>query len=118
MRDGDLDQILSRDDDIVPSSGFVYSVMDAVRQEAATPPAIPFPWKRAAPGLGAWVITLVAVAIAAVRWKGVFSGTEAASALIEVAEAAASIGTGWIVLALLLSFASVRLSMRLAGVRD
>ena len=50
MRHDDLDHILSEGQDILPSSGFVGSVMDAVRYEAAAPPPIPFPWKRALPG--------------------------------------------------------------------
>jgi len=31
--------------------GFLASVMDRVREEAAAPPPIPFPWKRALPGM-------------------------------------------------------------------
>ena len=114
MRDDDLDRILSRDDDIMPSSGFVSSVMDAVRREAATPPAIPFPWRRAVPGFVAWAVTLVAVVVAAFRW----TEDPSASAIAGLVEAAASIGAGWIVLALLMSFVSVKLAMRLAGVRE
>ena len=51
MSGDDLDQILSEEDDILPSSGFASSVMDAVRCEASAPPPIPFPWTRALPGL-------------------------------------------------------------------
>ena len=47
----EMDRILSGEDEILPSSGFTVSVMDAVRREAAAPPPIPFPWKRALPGL-------------------------------------------------------------------
>jgi uncharacterized membrane protein len=106
MTDDDLDHILSRDDDIVPSSGFVSSVMDAVRREAATPPAIPFPWKRALPGLVAWAVMLV-----------LLFAPQTASAPDRLPQAAASIGAGWIALALLLSFFLVKLSLRLAGAR-
>src|SRR6202043_1907907 len=62
--DSEIDRILSREDEILPSSGFTVSVMDAVRREAAAPPPIPFPWKRALPGLvvGAFAIALVLVA--------------------------------------------------------
>jgi hypothetical protein len=35
------------EEELLPSSGFVASVMDRVRQEAALPAPIPFPWKRA-----------------------------------------------------------------------
>jgi hypothetical protein len=51
MNDNELDAVLLRTEDIVPSSGFPSAVMDAVHQEAAMPPPIPFPWRRAMPGL-------------------------------------------------------------------
>ena len=50
MRDDDLDHILSSEADIVPSSGFAGSVMDAIQAQTSIPPPIPFPWKRAIPG--------------------------------------------------------------------
>jgi hypothetical protein len=115
MRDDDLDRILSRDDEIVPSSGFVPAVMDAVRREAATPPAIPFPWRRALPGLGAWAVTLAAMVAAWLGWTGAPAGPETVPALAGLVEAADSLGAGWILLVLLMSFLSVKLSMRLAG---
>ena len=71
MRWDDIDRILSEQEDIIPSSGFVASVMDSVRHEALTPPPIPFPWKRALPGLVVGgltvVISLVAGFVALVR---------------------------------------------------
>jgi hypothetical protein len=60
MERDDLDRFLS-DDDIVPSSGFVARVMDAVRVDANAPPAIPFPWARALPGIAATMVTFVAL---------------------------------------------------------
>ncbi len=35
---------------LIPSSGFLASVIERVRQEAAMPPPIPFPWKWAVAG--------------------------------------------------------------------
>jgi hypothetical protein len=35
MRDDDVDRILSKEQEIIPSSGFVSSVMDAMQCEAA-----------------------------------------------------------------------------------
>jgi ABC-type spermidine/putrescine transport system permease subunit I len=58
MKDRELDRILS-EEEILPSSGFTASVMDAVRREASAPPPLPFPWKRALPGLVAVGLTLV-----------------------------------------------------------
>jgi len=122
MRDDDLDQILSGEQDIVPSSGFVPSVMEVVRREAETPPAIPFPWKRALPGLAAWALVLVSLVIAVLSWRGTEAGDSSVSAvsseLMAIVEAASAAGAVWIALALVLSFASVRLSMHLAGVRS
>lgn len=112
----DLDRILgSKGDDIVPSSGMVASVMEAIQSEAATPPPIPFPWKRALPGLAAaafalvWVLTLVPYQLlhsASTRPLAANLPTE----WIPIVQAA-----GWSVLALLMSWISVRLSIRLAS---
>ena len=52
MKDDDLHRILSQERQVIPSRGFVIAVMDSVRREAAAPPPIPFPWKRAWPGIG------------------------------------------------------------------
>src|SRR5258708_21355177 len=49
--EAEINSILTRGDEILPSPGFAVSVMEAVRREAAAPPPIPFPWKRALPGL-------------------------------------------------------------------
>jgi hypothetical protein len=46
-----IDRILSRDGELVPSSGFLASVMERVREEAAAPAPLPFPWKRFLPGI-------------------------------------------------------------------
>ena len=60
MEHDDLDRFLS-DDEIVPSSGFAARVMDAVRAEASAPPAIPFPWLRALPGIVAMAVAFFAI---------------------------------------------------------
>jgi hypothetical protein len=57
MKSDKIDEILAGEEALVPSSGFVASVMDRISQEAALPPPIPFPWKRALPGLA--IATLV-----------------------------------------------------------
>ena len=50
-------------DSIVPSSGFADSVMAAVREEATAPAPIPFPWKRALPGVTAALAALSLLAV-------------------------------------------------------
>ena len=49
MNNDDLDRMLLEREEIVPSSGFVAAVMEAVQQEAVAPAPIPFPWKWALP---------------------------------------------------------------------
>jgi hypothetical protein len=62
MNTDDVDRILARDTEIVPSKLLVQHVMAAVRREAAIPPPIGFPWHRALPGIvGASVILVAAV---------------------------------------------------------
>jgi hypothetical protein len=124
MSDDELDRILSSEQGIVPSANFARNVMAKVRLEAAGPPPLPFPWKRALPGLVLCVLSLAAMCVAAsVRpesqplreasgpsiWTGLLSDS------IRLLRAANVGGLGWIVLALLLTFASVTLSVRLIG---
>lgn len=114
--DDDLDRILSRDAEIVPSSGFASSVMDAVRQEASEPPAIPFPWKRALPGM---ILALVAFVSAVIVGFDQLVAAITAPALpaafqtrLEAAMRSSLIAeSGWIVLAVLLALVPVHLSM-------
>ena len=130
MNDDDLDRMLMEREEIVPSSGFLASVMEAVQQEAAAPAPIPFPWKWALPGL----IVSVAMAMGMVaRWF--YSGVrvshsthsiapalpmESLSASLPQMHVATStvVALEWSALALLISFVTIWLSMRIAGVRE
>ncbi|MGA9427353.1 MAG: hypothetical protein WBV33_19905, partial [Terracidiphilus sp.] len=67
MEGDELDRILAAEDALVPSSGFAGSVMERVEAEAAAPPPIPFPWKRALPGLVVAVAVLVWAAVVMAR---------------------------------------------------
>ena len=62
-----LDGILGAEEELAPSSGFVSAVMERVREEAATPKPIPFPWKRVVPGAVAAAGGLVWIGVEAVR---------------------------------------------------
>jgi hypothetical protein len=64
MKPEELDRILSKADEIVPSSGFAANVMDAVQRESSAPPPIPFPWRRAIPGFGVAAALAIATALA------------------------------------------------------
>jgi hypothetical protein len=127
MKDPEIDRILSAQfsahDEILPSSGFTASVMDAVRREASAPPPIPFPWRRALPGIVVASFALAVVVIVAI------------ATIVEVGRGNVSLGTttislslpwpawqgtansivGWTALALVVAFVSVKLSMRLAA---
>ena len=116
----ELDRVLSRADEIVPSSGFVVSVMDAVRREAEasepTPlPPIAFPWMRALP-------IFVAVAAVGVLLIAGFAEILRAPAATEsgpllppaVTQTLVQINAGWLALALVLALLSTLFSIRFA----
>src|SRR5262245_48445125 len=42
----DLDRILLAEEPLTPSSGFAAAVMESVREAAAEPPPLAFPWAR------------------------------------------------------------------------
>ncbi|MGO9862375.1 MAG: hypothetical protein ACLPLR_02090 [Terriglobales bacterium] len=128
--DGEIDRILSREDEILPSSGFSASVMDAVRREAAAaaaPPPIPFPWLRALPGLVVAGLTLILVLVAGVveiaQLARASTSTDAQFSLTLPSALSSALNRGvesaalWAVLALLATWASVKLSMLLASDR-
>jgi hypothetical protein len=119
MKDHEFDRILSSEGDLVPSSGFASTVMDAVRSEALAPPPIPFPWKRASPGIAAGALALVYLFIGAFRQTGEVSPGPSAwgkllSSLTPAFQAAQMVGAEWIVAALLVAYISVKLSLLLA----
>jgi hypothetical protein len=113
MKNEDLDRILSADQDIVPSSGFVASVMNAVRDEAGAPPPIPFPWTRALPGLAAAGFAFAYILVKTVEFLRAGAATQVSPTAVHILDAAKMWGAGWVLLALLLTLASVALSMHL-----
>lgn len=65
LTDAQLDFALSAEtDSIYPSSGFTESVMAAVGRDNPAPAPIPFPWRRAIPGIAAAVAALCLLAAA------------------------------------------------------
>ena len=111
-----LDRILAEEDALLPSSGFMASVMERVHEEAAAPPPIPFPWKRAIPGIvfaagvlgwgGFELIRLCLPALEAVTMSAPHFSAALARPLRQ---------TGWVALALAISLASWIISRGLAG---
>ncbi len=116
MEQSRIDAILATEEALIPSSGFLASVMESVREEAATPPPIPFPWKRAVPGIllaggvFAWAaVELFRYGLPAVNWI-LLTPPHLSAALERPLEEA-----GWVALALGASLLSWLLSRRLAG---
>lgn len=68
-----VDAILASEEPIVPSSGFAAAVMQRVREEAAAPPPIPFPWKRAIPG---FVFASIVLSFVTVKFVRAYRATE------------------------------------------
>jgi len=122
--EAEINSILSREDEILPSSGFAVSVMDAVRREAAAPPPIPFPWKRALPGLvvaGLALALILVRGVAAIAQLGKGTAPQLSMSMPPVPPPILHGGIGsaaiWTALALLVAFVSVKLSMRVASGR-
>jgi len=92
------------------------SVMERVREEAAAPPPIPFPWKRAVPGF--------VVAAGVMGWGVVefvrFIGPAVAAVKLSQPHVSAGLArpleqAGWVAAALALSLVSYLFSRRVAG---
>jgi hypothetical protein len=116
MTDEKLDKILGTEDELMPSSGFLATVMERIEEEAAAPPPIPFPWKRAVPGI---VLTA-----GVLGWSAVELIRQGIPEMGRVALAAPQIPAGfarpleqagWVALALGVSLVSWLFSRRIAG---
>ncbi len=112
----EIDRILATEEPLIPTSGFLASVMESVREEAAAPQPIPFPWKRVLPGIliATGVLSWGAFKMIRQGLPEIRSVSLAAphlpAAAIQPAEQA-----GWVALALGISLLSWLLSRRLAG---
>ncbi len=127
MNENDLDRVLSEREEIVPSSGFTASVMDAVQQEAAMPAPIPFPWKWALPGLVVCILLVVGLIARWVQSAGHAEYSVAATRPMErflsalphgLMGASALVAVEWSALALLVSLLAVWCSMRIAFAKE
>lgn len=116
---GKIDHILATEQELIPSSGFLASVMERVQDEARTPAPIAFPWKRAIPGIllatgvfGWGAVELVQFAVPAARALS-FTQPQLSASLSRPIEE-----TGWVAFAFVVSLISWLLSRRLAGQSD
>jgi len=114
MTNEEIDRVLSRSPNIIPSDNFLGAVMG--RLEA--PPPLAFPWKRALPGLAAWVGVLIWFLDACIFPSGA-SQVPVSLAMIYayIVTAAETVEAGWLSFALLLSLLSVALSLWITGKR-
>ena len=111
-----IDNILATEEEIIPSSGFLASVMERVSEEANAPAPIPFPWKRAVPGIvlasgvfGWAAFEFLRQGLPAVQ-SVTFTAPHIPAALERPIEQ-----VGWVAMAFAVSFVSWLLSRRIAG---
>jgi hypothetical protein len=111
-----IHRILASEEPILPSSGFLASVMERVEEESRIPAPIPFPWKRAVPG--------ILLATGVFGWgayefirQGIPSLQNTAFPPLHLTPAASQSldQAAWVGLALAISLASWILSRRIAG---
>ena len=123
MRDEEVDRALSGETDILPSSGFTRSVMDAVKRQVEAPRPIPFPWKRVVPaivvGAGGFVI------LGWAAWSGPASAEAAGASSAELTamlermtHAAGTLELPWLLGVAALTLACALLGPRLTGRKE
>jgi hypothetical protein len=120
----EIGHILAGEEELMPSSGFAASVMEQVRQEAALPAPLPFPWKRAIPLLvlvsGGIVWSTVEVVRIGLPGLGLTALGQSAQSWLILPPLSGNLvhsleQAGWVALALGISLLSWLLSRRLAG---
>lgn len=111
-----IETALATEEQLIPSSGFLASVMDRVHDESRMPAPIPFPWKRAIPGIlltlvvfGWSAFQFVRQAVLAIR-AFTFTLPQFNMSASRPVDAAA-----WVALAFVVSLASWMLARRLSG---
>lgn len=111
-----LDRILETEEELIPSSGFAASVMDRVRQEAAAPEPIPFPWKRVLPGMILAAVGLIWCTVKLLQAAIAGRGAPIRIPLHPFSSMALSLqSAGWVTAALVVSLLSWLLARRLIG---
>jgi hypothetical protein len=111
-----VDGILASEGKLAPSSGFVVSVMERVRQEATAPEPIPFPWRRALPGMIVVAAALVWCAVLLVRMGIAEAKTQVLITLHPAALMTPRIeSAGWLAAALGVSLLSWLVARRMVG---
>jgi hypothetical protein len=112
MKPDELDRVLSGEADIVPSSGFVASVMEAVAAEATAPP-LSFPWKRAWPLAAGFPVLFLWLALSQAAPGATAPGPD----LYEWFEMIVPMATGWVAAGLVMTVVFTVWSLRLVRLR-
>jgi hypothetical protein len=112
MKPEELERVLADEPDIVPSSGFVASVMDAVTAEATAPP-LGFPWKRAWPLAAGLAVLLLWLTMLQLAPQVASPGPD----LYAWFQMIVPMATGWVAGGLLMTIAVTIWSLRLVRVR-
>ena len=111
-----IDRILAGEEELIPASGFLSSVMDRIHEEARMPAPMVFPWRRAVPG--------IVLAAGVFGWGGFEMAREVMAALRAGALTAPHLPTlsavpvgpaGWVAISLGVSLASWIVSRRMMG---
>lgn len=110
----ELDRILAEENGLEPSSGFLGAVMERVDTQAAAPPPIPFPWRRALPGILVAVAVLAWAVVTMVRYATAGGGLALPRFDLSAAMTPAVQQAGWVALALALAWAGWTLARRLS----
>jgi len=100
MKPEEIDRVLAGESEIVPSSGFVTSVMATVMAEATAPP-LPFPWKRAWPLVAGFAALILWLAFLQSRSSVANDGTD----LYAWFQVIVPMATAWVAAALLMTVA-------------
>jgi len=106
--------ILAGEGELIPSSGFLASVMERVQQEAVAPLPIPFPWRRALPGIALTAGVFGWGAVELIR-QGLPELTSLPPLTLPAALIAPAVQAGWVAMALGVSLLCWLLARRLAG---
>lgn len=109
-----IGRILAADEALVPSSGFAPAVMERVHEESRVPAPIPFPWKRAIPGM---VLAAGVFGWGAAEMIGHAAAMTVSLITLHLSDAATSglESTGWVAMAMAVSIVAWRFSSRIFG---
>jgi hypothetical protein len=130
----ELDRSLSRifdgetaKDSLLPSSGFTARTMDSVLENVDAPLPLPFPWKRALPPFGCGLVILLYALLRFMSEPDRLPAPDQSATTLHLSfnipsvlqhvTTALEVPLGWIALAMLVAFVSVRLCLRLAAPR-